>query len=344
MKRTNTISLIKIISPMVWLAGFMAMLVSCDTLENDLQKPTANVTGTEVHARASNSTIIDLSSKIQTNQKVTLTITRQTTQGTLSSLGKGMLKYQPYKNTTRDSFGFTIYDEHNTILTEDSVVIIVVKDSTDLPCGIYPADDYLTLNSSDSSVTTTEARYINVLANDITCGYDSTEIEISIYQPGSGYFPPYQGTAEVENGLVKYTPNASFSGTDEIYYAIHIKNDTAISAIGVVHISEITNTCKFQLNNDYYSFSKDSIGYDSLMQRGIYLSVLSNDVLGCNNIQLPYSIVFNPHHGSATISGDLILYKPDSLYAGQFRTDSLRYQVCSDSICLQAMTIINIQN
>jgi hypothetical protein len=288
--------------------------------------------------------VIDLSSKIQTNQKVTLTITRQTTQGTLSSLGKGMLRYQPYKNTSRDSFGFTIYDEHNAILKEDSIVIIVVKDSTDLPCGIYPADDYLTLNLSDSSLTTTEAKYIDVLANDITCGYDSTEIEISIYQPEAGYFPPYQGTAEVVNGLVKYTPNASFSGTDEIYYAIHIKNDTAISAIGVVHISEITNTCTFRLNDDYYTFSTDSIGYDSLLQRGVYLPVLNNDVLGCANIQLPYSIVFSPQHGSATISGDMILYKPDSLYAGQFRRDSLRYQVCSDSICLQAITIITIQN
>ena len=324
----------RLFSTFLGMAGIIAVLVSCDTLEPDLQKPTAELTGKEVHGRAESSTIIDLNSKIQTNQKVTLSVTRQTTRGTLTNLGKGLLQYSPNKGTRRDSFAFTLFGEKNEVLKEDSVVIILEPDSTNLPCGIYPADDYVLLNNSDS-VSLDSALWIDVLANDMICGYTRSELEVTIYQPESGFFPPFYGSASVINNAVVYTPNTStFTGYDKIIYSIRVKNDTTVSAFSVVYIQALTS-CNFRLQDDNYTIAQDTTSLPAL------LSVFNNDAL-CDS-SYRYDVVLS-QGGTSTIDYRGIYYTPDSLGVGEERWDTLKYVVCYGDECRRATVIVNNKN
>src|SRR5687768_11765259 len=119
------------------------LLFSCDVLEPDadLLNPTINMTEEEVFVLYNNSAFIDLNSKIKTAQLVSLSVTSTTKFGTLTDLGQGLLQYTPAagRKNVRDGFEFTVRGANQEILKIDTITISVQKDSTNFPCGIFPA-------------------------------------------------------------------------------------------------------------------------------------------------------------------------------------------------------------
>jgi hypothetical protein len=338
MKTTKLTRMIKGMSKIFAMVFFVALFSSCDMLESDpdIQKPTADITDQQIFARSNNSVLIDLNSKVQANQIVTLAVTSSTRHGDLTDLGKGLLQYSPNAGASRDAFTFTVYDQNMDIIKLDSVIIIIEDDSTNLPCSIYPANDFVNRNALHFTVS------IDVLANDIFCGYDSTELKISIYQPDSiSFVYPYAGTAKVlSNSEIEYTTGSTFSGHDKFIYKVQAKNDPAVFAFGIVYITG-SSACDLQLNDDDYAFDLDSAGIDA----GVFLPVFYNDVL-CDSTtsgSYHYRISTSPQFGVASINSKGIQYNPDSVAIGQFRTDSLRYEVCNDAKCAKASVLISLK-
>jgi hypothetical protein len=330
METTNVSRKIRLISKFLGVASILASLASCDTLENDVQKPQANIPDKEIHVYSNSSSIIDLKSKIKSNDVVKLAITTQTRSGNLTNLGNGLLQYSPTAGTRRDLFGFTIYDKRNQIIVADTVVIIVEKDSTNLPCTIYPADDHVYLPSATDSTWV-----IDVLKNDIICGYDTADLLLSVYKPGP-HFPPVQGTATVVNGRISYTTATPLTADDKIIYKLTSKRDTTVAAYGIAYI-HVVKKCDFLLRNDYFTVKTDSVGTDSL-----FITALSNDNFCKPKNTYRYRIA-QSLQGAAKIDSSGIVYKARGFAQGQVRQDTIRYEVCDTVTCKQAIVIIDFK-
>jgi len=328
----NKILLVKLLAIVV----LGSAIGSCDTLKSN--PGLTNQTGAsnvQIYGVANGSTLINLSNTIQTGRAVTFTITSSPHFGSLTSLGMGILQYTPNPGVTQDAIGFSL-SQNNVIIKKDSIIILLQKDSTTLPCGIYPATDYVYNVSRDSS------RWINVLANDYICPLYSGDVTLSIVS-NSDFPYPIHGTARIVNSGIQYTPGSSFSGTDSILYEIQsIKYPNQI-AYGMVYILTQPICTTFTLASDQYSYSVDSL---LLNHSKVFLPVYNNDAL-CDPLKssYTYSIINPPMYGTATINAGGIYYALGSqtLPTGNFM-DSLNYQVCHYQVCLKAKVIINLRN
>ncbi len=321
-------------------ALIMSLFIACDVLEDDVSPdtPTVEVTGKEVYALTGNSAYIDLRAMVKTTESIRLTVTAQPTHGRLSDLQKGLLQYTPFNNfkNGRDGFQFSVFSADNKLLLQDTVVIIITPDSTDLPCGIYPVNDYV-YGAIAEPVT------VPVLSNDVLCP-DSTNIRLEIYHSAAG-FPPFQGTAEVVgNQHIHYTPNAGFSGSDTVIYKVTSRLDTTKVGYGLLVIAarEITPpppACEWTLLDDSITINR------SIDQDTVFLPIFKNDTL-CSNLLSKYvvSIVLPPHNGAIQLNGlNMPRYGitlPDTTSVP--KTDTLVYRICADTVCRQATTVIKI--
>jgi hypothetical protein len=322
-----------------------ALFYACDPVDHDVTPggPTVDLVGTEVIMLSNGSAYIDLYSKIKTNGTVRVDIASQPRKGDLSEVGTGFLKYSPdrYFTRGRDAFAFSIYDENNRLLKSDSLVIIVEDDSTNLPCGIYPQDDYV--------YHVTGPVQINVRENDILCA-DSMNLILEVYRPNNS-FPPHAGTATVlSNNVIQYTPGSNFNGSDEFIYKVFSANDSSLVGFAVVHISSDT-ACNFVVNDDAYTFSVDSLSQydslslDSIRYDSVRLYVLNNDIL-CDSMGTGHSfnIIQYPVHGTAYYNNNdaFIGYTFPHNGSSTSFTDSLVYRVCVDQGCKVGRVKINV--
>jgi len=330
-------------------ALIMSLFVACDVLENDVspENPTVEFNGTEVYAITGNSAFIDLRGKIKSTEAVQLTITSQPRRGKLSDLKNGLLQYTPYSDfkSGRDGFQFSIYSLDNKLLLQDTVLIIVSGDTTNLPCGIYPVNDYV-IDSTESAIT------VPVLNNDVICNVDSADIRLEVY------LAPYKGTAAVVgNRYIRYTPASGFEGRDTVMYKVSSRRDTTKAGYGVLVIavqSDTTTTnptdptdptgpqpipgCEWSLVDDLFTINR------SVDQDTVFLPIFKNDTL-CSDLLSKYvvSIVKAPNKGAIQLNGLSAPRYGITLPDGSpSKTDTLIYRICADTVCKQARTIIKI--
>lgn len=308
---------IGILSTIFSMGTIIVLLFSCDVLESepDVLEPVVDIDGTEVYVLANGSSFIDLQSKVQTSQPARLAVTSEPRHGLLADLGQGILQYSPTTGSSRarDGFEFTLYSATNEVIRRDSVVIVIESDSTNLPCNIYPVNDYV------YSVGTTGV-LIDVTANDVIC---SNTVEVSVYSPASS-FPPYFGTAVAENNRIRYVPGPSFTGEDKIMYKLTTSNPARI-AYGMVYITS-DSACTFSVADDLYTF-------DSLVENSnITLKIFQNDSLCQALNQYQVNLKSGPVYGTALLTSDGFRYQvPDSV--GFVFNDHFTYEVCIDASC-----------
>jgi hypothetical protein len=310
----------------------LMLLYSCDTLESDVKpdQPKVELEGAKVYSMANGSAVIDLYAMVKTQGTVRLDIMSQPKNGSLTELRKGLMQYSPSQNFKRgsDSFKFSVYSDNNTLLKQDSVLIVVDSDSTNLPCGIYPENDNVQAETGEM--------IIDVLQNDFLCG-ELTQFLVEIYRP-EAHYPPYNGSAVVVSGnKVKYTPGNSFPGYDKFMYRVYNINDTSVAGYGFVYIDHAPiNPCTWDLLNDTYNFTIDSLQSDTL-----HLDILSNDVFCDSLVHHNYSIniTSGAQYGTAYFDG-LLNYLPNA--SSQTFTDSIAYQICYDELCKTAKVYIKV--
>ena len=333
MKTTKIYFRTKIVTRFIVPGVIICLFFSCDILEPDadLYKPAVNIEGTSVFVLSNNSAFIDLNSKIKTNQPVRISVTAPTRFGALSDLGRGLLQYTPSvgNRKARDSFEFTIFSENNQIFDVDTVWIMIENDSTDLPCGVFPADDYVYGAAANVPVS------LHVLANDYICGVDSTDLVVSIYRPDDSY-PPHFGNAAVSGQAVVYTPGSEFENADKIIYKVHPRSDPENVAFGAVHIAG-EQQCAFLLRDDSFDLDRDSLA------AGIRIPALQNDSL-CQSGGFQINIAVPAKYGNATVENQEFVYQPtDAHTIAAFESDSFVYEVCFDATCKTARVDLRVR-
>lgn len=135
---------------------------------------------------------------------------------------------------------------------------------------------------------------IDVLAND-TDGDGDTLTIVSISEPANG-------SAQTDGGLVTYTPVEDFTGTDSFQYTVEDGNGGQATA--TVNISVVN--------------SPPTAGADeATVSRGqaVSIAVLDNDE-DADGSQLTLVSVSSPTFGSASISGDSVVYTADTEQLG----------------------------
>lgn len=333
MKTTKIDYLAKIVSTILALSGIVGFLWSCDVMnpDADLLQPTVTIDGDEVFVLSNSSTFIDLTSKVKTNKPVRISITLQTKAGELADLGKGLLHYTPTAGTTqtKDSFGFTVFSERNEVIKEDTVEISIEKDSTHLPCAIFPVDDYVYGARSGTPLR------IGVLLNDYICGADSTDLIITIYHPDDS-FPPHAGRAEVTGQTVVYTPGEAFENADNIIYRIQSAAEPEKAVYGMIYVAG-EQPCQLSVHDDIFAFERDSLSGT------VFLPTFYNDSLCDSPVNMRVRISQPPRLGSATLTSEGFTYQlADTSTLSEYFTDYFLYEVCADAVCESARVEVKV--
>lgn len=303
-------------------------VLSCDVLDSDpdVLQPDTDITGKEIYVLANSPSFIDLNTALQSNTVSRVTITSEARHGKITDLGKGILQYAPSIGNSRgrDGFQFTVYAQNNEVIKRDSVIIFIENDSTNLPCNIYPATDYVYGVDQVPVV-------IDVTSNDVICG---GKVVVSIFKPENS-FPPYFGQAEVTNNKIKYTPGPAFKGEDKIMYKLTVSGDSARSAYGLVYIKG-DSACNFRLTNYQYVFNDYAI--DSL----VTLPVFINDSL-CHALnQYQVNLKSSPVYGQASLLPNGFSYKFPANVNAPF-ADHFTYEVCMDATCKTARIDVHLK-
>jgi hypothetical protein len=150
--------------------------------------------------------------------------------------------------------------------------------------------------NKDTASSAGEEITIDVLANDT-----GTDLSIGLYDN------PNNGTVAVSNGMLVYTPNAGFTGTESFWYEIRDSSGQTDWGNVVVTVTNDGGSSALVVNNDTAEVSR----YNT-----VTIDVLAND----EGTDLTLAYLDAPWTGSAKIVNNKLEYS-----AGDFATDSLEF-------------------
>lgn len=176
-----------------------------------------------------------------------------------------------------------------------------MRPSSSAPSGSRPVavPNQAPLTRADEIVAISgESSVINVLANDTDADSDLLRV-VDVEDP-------VHGTASTDGLTVAYTSHADFAGLDEFNYTVSDNNGGL--ATGTVRVYVRFSTPRIVANPDFYIVSNN---------QSSVVDVLFND-MDPNNSTLSIAAVTSPAHGTATVIGGKITYRPDPLsFVGQ---------------------------
>jgi hypothetical protein len=188
-----------------------------------------------------------------------------------------------------DQFTYLVTDGNGA--SAQGVVSITVLPLNDAPVA---ADD-------EARTTQGVAVDIDVLANDT----DIDSATLSVASVGA----PAHGTAEIVDGRVRYTPDATFSGTDVFEYTVADGEDGVGTATVTVEV--VASNHAPQATDDAYQLDEDTVL--SIAGPG----VLGND-LDADGDLLAASLVTGPAHGTLALDADgAFIYTPAANFFGE---------------------------
>jgi gliding motility-associated-like protein len=195
----------------------------------------------------------------------------------------------------------------------DTVIVNVCTDSS---ANVIANTDHGTTN-----VNTTVT--VHVITNDYSSINLGNNTSISIVANAN------HGSAVVNGVTIDYTPNHGFIGYDTLIYTLC---DTLVAqaycdtAMVIIAIKPIANN--------------DTLGMDSVAVNcdGVNITVTENDSLGNDNITI-VNIIAQPLHGSATMAGNVITYKPTQGYEGM---DTMMYSITVNGLVDTATIVIKV--
>jgi predicted RNA-binding protein with EMAP domain len=191
-----------------------------------------------------------------------------------------------------DSFSYTVSDGNGG--TDTAAVTVTIESVNDPP--VTGTDDVETYEDDMIS--------IDVLANDSDPDGGILSLE--------GVTSPSNGTADINDSMINYTPNENYYGTDSFYYAVN--DGQGRTSTGTVNITIISvNDPPIAGDDTVTMFENTTIAID----------VLAND----DDIEgdtLSIAGIADPDNGTATINNGMIEYTPDP---GFYGTESFYYGV-----------------
>ena len=198
-----------------------------------------------------------------------------------ASYENGIVSYTPDAGYVGDdSFSYSISDGNGGSDEAMIMVSVTAKPNT----APVASDD---VGEIDNTSTLT----LNVLQNDSDADGDSLSIiELST---------PANGTADIIDGAIKYTPNANYVGEDTFTYSISDGNGGSDTAKITIKVTEIT----IENNAPKARFDRARVKQNE----SVTIDVLSNDK-DVDGDQLEIISVTQGRKGSVSIEGNQIVY------------------------------------
>lgn len=198
------------------------------------------------------------------------------------------------------------------------------------PCSAIPAQTPLASPDVASTFSTTPVT-INAVTNDYnpaTLGNSNLTINLV----GS----PTSGVAVINSNAIQYTPSATYNGAVTITYKVCVTGSTVLCDTSIATVT---------VNNSAPVATADATSGNSSTLQTIAVKTNDYDPEGKPTV---ITITSAPQNGTATISGNNIIYTPYSNYTGK---DSLVYQLCestapacSSVLCDTAIVRITVVN
>jgi len=203
-----------------------------------------------------------------------------------------------------DTFNYTVSDGKGGEATAKVTVTVESKENTPPTAN------------NDTAETEYETKVvIDVLANDSDADNDSLSIE-SVTNAANG-------TVEIVDNKVEYTPNSGFSGTDTFNYTVSDGKGGEAQASVTVTVKEQSDD-NGDDNINHLPLAKADGTFFTQENTSQELDVLSNDSDPDGDV-LTIVAVSTPEHGVATITDNgTILYTPNRDYTG---SDTFNYTV-----------------
>ena len=156
----------------------------------------------------------------------------------------GQIKYTPNENYVgEDSFSYTVSDGNGG--TDSADVFVTVTNVNDAPTAL---PDVATC-AEDSFVS------IDVLSNDTDIDIDSAVESISLVSCND----VVNGTAEIKNGQILYTPESDFNGEYTFTYTMEDSAHATATATVTVKVSAVPDDPKFVGLEAEYTVDEDSV-------------------------------------------------------------------------------------
>ena len=220
------------------------------------------------------------------------------------------IDYTPNSNFSgQDQFNYTITDSGG--LTATATVLLEVSGVNDPPVA------------QNDAVTTPEniEIEINVLANDSDPEDDPLTIS-SVANPVNG------SAVNSGGGIIIYTPNTNFFGSDAFEYTVSDGNGGSDTATAVINVTFV-NVAPVA-NSDTLSIDEGSTGT---------LDVVANDT-DEDGDALVVTGVEQPANGTAeVISDNQVRYTPDENFNG---TDTFSYTISDDTVESSAQVVVTV--
>ncbi|MCB0515726.1 MAG: Ig-like domain-containing protein [Chitinophagales bacterium] len=244
------------------------------------------------------------------NNILSTNIITQAQHGTVVLNIDGTFTYTPNNGYTgTDIFAYEACNICTNPMCDEAIVTITVSGQSD---AVNAADDtYQTL--IDNSLI------IDPLQND-------TGIDISL----DSFTQPQYGSVEETNGVLVYTPNDGYSGTDTFEYTI-CNEDICDTAIVTITVFTQTDNMPPIAQDDIVSVNGNT-----------NISVLLNDSDPDNQTIAVGGIITPAQHGTTSLNDNVINYLPEANYEG---SDSFSYYICDNGtpvLCDTATVYLNI--
>lgn len=257
----------------------------------------------------------------------TVTIVSQPTNGSVVVSGAGVITYTPNLNYFgADSYVYNVCDNGVQINCDDATVNITVN-AVNQP---LVANDDAYFTPIDVAVD------CDVLANDTDVENEINVSSINVtVQPTNGMV-----SVNTTTGVITYTPNSGYEGTDEFEYEIcDAGNPSPVhcttATVTITVFNPVTNQQVIAVNDNFTGQHDTDITCD----------VLANDTDPENEFDLTsLTVTVQPTNGSAIVDNGVIIYTPNSGYSGP---DAFEYEICdlgSPTTCANADVTIDVTN
>ena len=256
-------------------------------------------------------------------------ITSQLEHGSVTvDSSTGQIRIEPDPNFHGDDhFKYTIRDNEGAISNE-ATVALAVRDINDAP------------QSVDSTATTDEDVPVSIdlttYVSDVDGQVDPTTLEILATNNAT--------VVHEGNGVVTYTPNLDFSGTDSFTYTVQ-DDDQKVCRVTTVTVTVNQVNDAPQAVEDLFEVDGFDLVTRSVNEHhvaGVVLDVLANDG-DVDDLQsgLTVTIVTAPQSGTATVDEDgSVFYLP----GGDFLfTDNFEYLISDESGASSGTAAVAIQ-
>ncbi len=242
--------------------------------------------------------------------------------GSISTVTDGIILYSP----TPDFFG------------ADSMTYIICDVGGLLPSECDTATIYITVNPANDPPTAMDDN-VNMLEDAVDHNInpatnDNDDLDLGTIDPSSVTIldAPMHGSTSIDpvnnQGIIKYSPDANYVGSDIITYIICDNGnplpsqcDTATIYITIDPLNDPP-----MANDDNVNIPEDAIDFN------INSIINDNDDLDLGTIDLSsITILDNPLHGNASVNSSsalgVVMYSPNSNYVGG---DTLTYIICDN--------------